>query len=178
MINKPICRNCIYCKCYGRTDKKYSSNRKSRKLYCCMNPVALSRTDNRGHRIYTFIGFGDITYKSPLQLKTCKKWCPIRIEQDILCFFQEHYHSGDWIYPVAVAESINTSVDNVYEMLEEFIIQSIVKKYFGIYCPHCCRLAEERYSSSDFIPDEIFCPHCDCEITDCSNQLSIIYQML
>ena len=102
----------------------------------------------------------------------------IKTEQDILFFLNEHYQSGDWIYPVAVAENINTSVDNVHKILEKFLIQGIVKKYFDIYCPHCCRPTGERYSNSVSVPDEIFCLHCDYEITDCSNQLSIIYQML
>lgn len=177
-FDKPICKNCFYCKCSGRTDGKYSLNGESRKMYFCTNPVALNMTDSRGFQIYTFVGFGDISYESPLNLKTCKRWCPIKAEQNMLCFLNKHYKSGDLIYPLVIAKSIKTNIDNIHEILEKFLIQDIVKKYFDIYCPHCCKFTGERYTDFVSIPDTIFCSHCDCEITNCSNQLSIIYKML
>lgn len=72
---KRECRYCEFCKNYGRTDGTYSSNRKSRKLYYCEHPQVRSYTDN------TFVGYGDGTLKSPLQLKTCKRWCPAEKEK-------------------------------------------------------------------------------------------------
>lgn len=34
--------------------------------------------DKYGYPLNNFIGYGDISYDSPLLLKTSKKWCPLK----------------------------------------------------------------------------------------------------
>ena len=69
---KPNCYFCKYCKNYGRTNGYYSENKRSRKKYYCTHPnVAYT---------FSFVGFGDTTHNRPLTLKTCKKWCPLLVQ--------------------------------------------------------------------------------------------------
>lgn len=75
MVNiKKKCKDCDYCKCSGRMNPKYSSTYKSRKTYKCNHPKIHECTRN------DFVGFGDTTLESPLQLKTAKRWCPLNQE--------------------------------------------------------------------------------------------------
>lgn len=71
---KRKCKDCEYCKCFGRQKAKYSRGGKSRKTYYCEHQNVHKCTDN------TFVGFGDTTWESPLQLKTTKRWCPLNQE--------------------------------------------------------------------------------------------------
>lgn len=66
------CSECKYCKQIGRAEKQSRANvAYSRKYYYCENP-------NLDSSIWGFVGYGDTTKESPLQLKTCKKWCPLK----------------------------------------------------------------------------------------------------
>lgn len=81
MSEKKIkCRNCKYCKQEGRQQSQ--RGRLGRKTYYCKNPKVYKMEDENGYPLYNFIGFGDMTIESPLQLKTCKKWCPIKIQEE------------------------------------------------------------------------------------------------
>lgn len=72
------CKGCKYCKQIGRTKgERFSLGRKE---YFCENPEVYNLKDGRGNPIYNFIGYGDTTIKSPLQLKTSKRWCPLNKE--------------------------------------------------------------------------------------------------
>ena len=73
--NKKKCKDCEYCECSGRMNAKYSSTYKSRKTYYCRHQNVHDYTRN------TFVGFGDTTLESPLQLKTAKRWCPLNQEE-------------------------------------------------------------------------------------------------
>lgn len=71
----PPCQHCQYCENNGR---QHSQNgRLGRKRYFCQHPRVYELKDKRGFPLYPFIGFGDMTVKSPLVLKTRKKWCPL-----------------------------------------------------------------------------------------------------
>ena len=72
--NQKKCKDCEFCKCYGRQYGKFSSTRKSRKTYHCTHQNVHECTRNN------FVGFGDTTLDSPLQLKTAKRWCPLNKE--------------------------------------------------------------------------------------------------
>lgn len=75
----PPCRRCEHCKNKGRQNSQ--RGRLGRKRYYCEHPRAYDLKDERGLPLYPFIGFGDMTYKSPLVLKTYKTWCPLRQEE-------------------------------------------------------------------------------------------------
>lgn len=72
MSDNRKCKECEYCKCHGRQNAKFSSTGKSRKIYYCEHKNVHECTEN------DFVGFGDTTWDSPLQLKTIKKWCPMK----------------------------------------------------------------------------------------------------
>ncbi|SFF22745.1 hypothetical protein SAMN04487969_11942 [Paenibacillus algorifonticola] len=73
---KRQCKYCNFCKEQGRMQSQ--RNRLGRKKYYCVHPETKDLTDDRGRPIYNFVGFGDMTYPSPLTLKTSKKWCPAK----------------------------------------------------------------------------------------------------
>lgn len=73
-MNDKKCKDCEHCECSGRMNAKYSSTYKSRKTYYCRHQNVHDYTRN------TFVGFGDTTRESPLQLKTTKRWCPLKQE--------------------------------------------------------------------------------------------------
>lgn len=72
----PPCRHCQYCAQKGRQNSQ--RGRYGRKRYFCDHPAASDLKDARGMPLYPFVGFGDMTAKSPLVLKTHKSWCPLR----------------------------------------------------------------------------------------------------
>ena len=72
----PPCSHCQYCENIGR--QQTQKGQLGRKRYYCKNPEASKLKDKRGFPLHTFIGYGDMTVKSPLVLKTYKKWCPLR----------------------------------------------------------------------------------------------------
>lgn len=71
------CRDCKYCKSVSRTNGLYDGFGRSRKMYMCEHPD-VNKVLDRGSPIYPFVGYGDFTQKSPLQLKTHKRWCPLQ----------------------------------------------------------------------------------------------------
>lgn len=73
------CKECKYCKQIGRTECQ--TYRLGRKTYYCENPDVYDLKDENGYQIYNFIGYGDTTIESPLQLKTSKRWCPLKIKK-------------------------------------------------------------------------------------------------
>ena len=72
------CKECKYCEQIGRSESQNFNL--GRKQYFCENPEIYNLKDEHGRQIYNFIGYGDSTIESPLQLKTSKKWCPLKKE--------------------------------------------------------------------------------------------------
>lgn len=71
----PPCRHCQYCENIGR--QQAQSARFGRKRYFCTHPKVKELKDKHGLPLYSFVGYGDMSAKSPLTLKTRKKWCPL-----------------------------------------------------------------------------------------------------
>lgn len=69
------CRYCFNCEGKGRSDAQGCSMY-GRKHYYCTNPDA-----NPGDYKTTFVGYGDNTLESPLQLKTHPRWCPMEVKE-------------------------------------------------------------------------------------------------
>ena len=95
----------------------------------------------------------------------------------VLKFLDKYYESSDWIYPVAISKKTKVNIKDVYEILEECVGCDIIKRFFNIYCPHCCRLTNETYDNYIAIPNEIFCPQCDNEITNCFKKIVVVYKV-
>lgn len=73
------CRECEHCKQIGRQQSQCGTL--GRKIYYCENPKVYNLRNINGYPICNFIGYGDMTLESPLQLKTSKRWCPLKGEE-------------------------------------------------------------------------------------------------
>lgn len=75
---KKMCKYCNHCKCVGRANETRNSRTGwSRKEYMCKHPEINNMPLSAfGSRMPGFIGFGDCTSESPVQIKTAPKWCP------------------------------------------------------------------------------------------------------
>lgn len=76
------CSECKYCEGVARTTKQFNMPY-GRKIYYCNHPKALKIMINKFGYPNIFIGYGDMTYESPLQLKGCKRNCPLKKESNI-----------------------------------------------------------------------------------------------
>ena len=117
-----------------------------------------------------------------MQLSTFMKVAPLLKEKKynyiaVLQFLDKYYHSSDWIYPVAISKKTKVNIKDVYEILEECVGCDIIKRCFNIYCPNCCRFTNETYDNYIAIPNKIFCPQCDYEITNCYEKIVVIYRV-
>lgn len=72
----PPCWCCQHCRQRGRQNSQRS--RLGRKRYYCEHPRVHDMKEKNGLPLYPFIGFGDMSAKSPLVLRTHKAWCPLR----------------------------------------------------------------------------------------------------
>lgn len=73
------CKECKYCKHIGYTSiVKKAGLRGGRATYYCEHPEVNKIKDKHGNPLNNFIGYGDGTFKNLLQLKTSKKWCPMK----------------------------------------------------------------------------------------------------
>lgn len=71
-----MCKYCTFCRCTGRAGAQ-GAKVFGRKHYYCENP----NTEGDKNR-NKFVGYGDNTRESPLQLKTHPKWCPLEKEPE------------------------------------------------------------------------------------------------
>lgn len=74
----PPCAHCQYCQQVGR--QQTQSGQLGRKKYFCNHPKVGELKDKHGFPLFPFIGFGDMSAKSELTLKTRKKWCPMEVK--------------------------------------------------------------------------------------------------
>ena len=72
------CKDCKYCEQPFRQQSQ--CGKLGRKCYYCEHPKTATLKDEFGHPLHNFIGFGDMTPESPLTLKNCKRWCPLKGE--------------------------------------------------------------------------------------------------
>lgn len=70
------CKHCVYCRQKGRQNSQ--RGQLGRKRYYCEHPRVHDMKEKNGLPLYPFIGYGDMSVKSPLVLKTHKAWCPLR----------------------------------------------------------------------------------------------------
>ncbi len=73
------CKECKYCKQTGVTSiVKKAGLSGGRAMYCCIHPKIYEMKDEFGYPINNFIGYGDGTSENSLQLKSAKRWCPLK----------------------------------------------------------------------------------------------------
>lgn len=77
-MKKIRCKDCNFCKNTGINKSTANSvTGYSRKKYMCSNPKARELPESAfGNSMPCFIGFGDCSRESPIQIKTAPKWCP------------------------------------------------------------------------------------------------------
>lgn len=83
MKDKPICKNCRYCKHIGNS-KGQRSRRIGRAHYECIHPKVYEMKDKHGFPINNFIGYGDYHKDNSLELKGCKSFCPMKDKKVII----------------------------------------------------------------------------------------------
>ncbi len=77
------CKDCKYCHELGRAAFTCKNWGYGRKVYYCIHPVVLQMKDEYGMQINNFVGYGESNSKeSPLQLKSAKRWCPLKEKKD------------------------------------------------------------------------------------------------
>lgn len=96
----------------------------------------------------------------------------------VVDFLNQHYKSGQWIYPSALHRNLKISIVDAYEIMEMCVETGIVEQYLEIYCPYCQRFTGNYYKSFFDIPEEINCVHCDSEVEKPSEHVIIIYKVL
>lgn len=90
--------------------------------------------------------------------------------------FIDIYKKGDIVYPNAVARNYSISKEKAYNLCEEKLEESQLKRLYLINCPHCNRIASERYYSVASVPDYAYCIHCDNEIEYPAADLIDVYE--
>lgn len=74
---KRQCKYCSSCKCKGRS-RAQGIEAFGRNHYYCIHP---DRNKGENRKFHDFIGYGDNTRESQLQLKTHPKWCPLEAKE-------------------------------------------------------------------------------------------------
>ncbi len=96
----------------------------------------------------------------------------------IVDFLNQHYRSGQWIYPDALHRSLKLSIADAYEVMELCIESGIAEQYLQIYSPHCQRFTGNYYKTFFDIPEDIGCVHCDNGIEKPLEHATLIYKVL
>lgn len=82
-----------------------------------------------------------------------------------------------WIYPDAVQRFTKAGIVEIYNVLDYLMDEGYVEQSLEIYCSCCNRYIGQHYKTVYELPSEVYCPHCDCEITDISQNAVIIYRV-
>lgn len=96
----------------------------------------------------------------------------------VVDFLNQHYRSGQWIYPDALHRNLKISIVDAYEVMEVCVEVGIVAQYLQIYCPYCQRFTGNYYKTLFDIPEDIGCVHCDNEVENPAEHAVIIYRVL
>lgn len=114
-----------------------------------------------------------------VRLATLLKEKKLNIDCDtVVDFLNQHYCSGQWIYPDALHRSLKLHIVDVYRIMEICVDLKIVEQYLQIYCPHCQRFTGNYYRSIFDIPDDLNCVQCDNEIEKIQEHARVIYRMI
>lgn len=100
------------------------------------------------------------------------------LDVDEVIEFLGHYRSNQWIYPGVLHRRLRLDIKIVYEILEICVSEGLVEQYLEVYCPVCQRFTGQYFKTISEVPEEIYCSHCDEEITHPLKHAIIIYRVL
>jgi ribosomal protein S27E len=100
------------------------------------------------------------------------------IDVDSTIQFLNRYKSGRWIYPSVLKSKLKIDIKEVYAILEICVDAGLIEQYLEIYCPECKKFTGYHYKTIFDIPEEVYCLHCDEEITNPQKYAIIIYKVL
>ena len=91
--------------------------------------------------------------------------------------FVGKYKEGSWIYPGVIKRTFSLSEDDAIAALRDIENEIMVQEYIEIVCPNCmhsmiCVLQE------DDLPEDIFCPNCDCEVIRPREYKRVVFRKL
>lgn len=97
---------------------------------------------------------------------------------DIVSFmnFISKYRKGEWIYPAVIQRNLKIDVRTTYEIMEVLHTEGYVEQYLEIYCPNCAKYTGQYFKTISKITEEVYCPHCDFEITDPIVHAVVVYR--
>lgn len=103
----------------------------------------------------------------------------LNIDCDVVInFLNQHYKSGQWIYPDALHRSLRIGIVDAYTIMEICVEIGIAEQYLQIYCPHCQRFTGNYYKTLFDIPEDVYCVHCDNEVEKTVEHAVIVYKVL
>ena len=82
-----------------------------------------------------------------------------------------------WIYPDAVQRHTKSGIVDIYEALEFLSEQGLLEQAIVIYCPNCNRFIGNYYKTIYDLPEEEYCPHNDCIISEVAKNAVIVYRV-
>lgn len=97
---------------------------------------------------------------------------------DVITFVEDHYSSGNWVYPTAIHRTLHIEVPIVYEALELLVSNSLLTPYLEIYCPACHRYTREYFRTLSEIPVSLICQMCDLEINSPASHAVVVYMKI
>lgn len=96
----------------------------------------------------------------------------------VLEFLEQHYKSGQWVYPDVLNTNLKISIVDAYIVMETCVDAGVAEQNLQIYCPLCQRFTGKHYKSIFDVPDSIECIHCDNEIVRSAEHAIIVYKVL
>lgn len=88
-----------------------------------------------------------------------------------------HYKVGQWVYPGAIHRITQIPIISVYEALDVFEKNRLVKSYFEIICTECKHTTGTVYDNINDIPKEYYCDECG-HIGDSIRGAVLIYKVI
>ena len=71
-----------------------------------------------------------------------------------------HYKLDQWIYPGAIHRVTRIPIVSVYEALDIYEKNGLVKSYFEIMCTACKHTTGMVYENINDVPEEYYCDEC------------------
>lgn len=87
----------------------------------------------------------------------------------------KRYKEGHLIYTSAIMRSLSVERSTALSILEQLELLGIVEQRFEIVCPKCDKGFDELFQQEN-MPDILYCPECDCEITANGNN-RLVYKV-
>ena len=97
-------------------------------------------------------------------------------EQAAIHFFNM-YEDGCYIYTDVLKRNLKISKEKAETMINLFLQDGILEKYYYYVCPVCCRIGWLQRCDDEDAADEIYCCSCD-SIINIKNTCHYAYQIV